>query len=260
MAITRGGKDAADVVVVRNAPNAQRFTILPPDPALKCGARYLVTFLGEIGEQDGVDVLIRALKLMRERLGTDGVHCAILGGGPFHERLMRYAEQEGTADIITFTGRVDNDVINRYLSTTDVAVDPCPFSPHADASTATKIMEYMYFSLPIVAFDLTETRRSAGMTAIYARRNDEADFAEKIIAALLDPPERRREIGAAGHARLLADLSWERSSANLLGMMDALPAHDESCTQRKCRKARVLKNCMIDAFGARELPSALVRD
>jgi hypothetical protein len=74
----------------------------------------------------------------------------------------RRGEDQGVADMITFTGRADNRTICRFLSTTDVAVDPCPYSPHADVSTATKIMEYMFFRLPIVAFDLTETLRSAG--------------------------------------------------------------------------------------------------
>ena len=223
IAVGRGGRDQADVVVVRNSPDPERFSILPPEPALKRNARWLVTFLGEIGEQDGVDILIRALKEIRARLGEGAVHCAVLGAGPFFERLVRYAQSERVDDMITFTGRADNATICRYLSTTDVAVDPCPYSPHADASTATKIMEYMFFRLPIVAFDLTETRRSAADTAIYAHRTDERDFCEKIIG-LLNDPAQRQALGLAGRARLERDLAWSNSAATLVGFMESLAA------------------------------------
>jgi glycosyltransferase involved in cell wall biosynthesis len=158
---------------------------------------------------------------MRTRLGEDNVHCAILGGGPYLDRLVRYAQQENVADMITFTGRADDRTICRYLSTTDVAVDPCPYSPHADVSTATKVMEYMFFSLPIVAFDLTETRRSAGDAAVYARRGDESDFAEKIID-LLAAAERRRVLGAVARVRLDSELSWSRSAKRLLELAEQL--------------------------------------
>jgi glycosyltransferase involved in cell wall biosynthesis len=223
IALGRGRRRPEDVAVVRNAPDAARFRRLPPEPGLKQGAKYLVTFLGEIGEQDGVDVLVRALKRMRLRLGDGAVHCAILGGGPFFDRLIRYAADEGVADMMTFTGRADNETICRFLSTTDVAVDPCPYSPHADVSTATKIMEYMFFELPIVAFDLTETRRSAGAAAIYAGRNDEADFADRIID-LLNAAERRHSLGAAARSRLDADLAWSNSVKVLTATMDGLAA------------------------------------
>jgi glycosyltransferase involved in cell wall biosynthesis len=122
---------------------------------------------------------------------------------------------------ITFTGRADNDTICRVLSTADIAVDPCPFSPHADISTATKIMEYMFFSLPIVAFDLTETRRSGGDTLRYARVDEEADFARQIIDLLQDP-QMCETLGRRGRLRLEEELSWHRSSKNLVTLMDSL--------------------------------------
>jgi glycosyltransferase involved in cell wall biosynthesis len=105
------------------------------------------------------------------------------------------------------------------LSTTDIAVDPCPWSPHADLSTATKIMEYMFFSLPIVAFDLTETRCSGADTVCYV--DDEADFARQVIDLLRDEA-RRRTLGQAGRRRLDAALSWRVSARNLVTAMDGL--------------------------------------
>jgi glycosyltransferase involved in cell wall biosynthesis len=78
-----------------------------------------------------------------------------------------------------------------------------------------KIMEYMYFGLPIVAYDLTENRLSAGSAAVYAHANQEDDLARR-IADLLDDADRRKRMGAIGHQRLLDQLAWDHSAPVLL--------------------------------------------
>jgi glycosyltransferase involved in cell wall biosynthesis len=231
IAMRRGSRTGKDVVVVRNAPNPTRFSIRPPEPDMRKSAKYLVAFLGEIGEQDGVDVFIRSIRDIKAALGPNVVHYVLMGGGPYFDTIVAYAKDQGVADDITFTGRADNDTICRVLSNTDLAVDPCPHSPHANLSTATKIMEYMFFSLPIVAFDLLETRRSADDAVCYARINNEAHFTQLIVDLLKDE-RRREELGKAAKLRLESALSWRVSSRNLVALMDGLigvapqPAHD----------------------------------
>jgi glycosyltransferase involved in cell wall biosynthesis len=221
IAITRGGLARADVVVVRNAPDPMRFSIRPPDRSLRRSAKFLLAFLGEIGSQDGVDTLVRVIRFIRVALGPNAIHCVLMGAGPYYKNIMAYAEELGVLDEITFTGRADNETICRVLSTADVAVDPCPPTPYSNLSTATKIMEYMFFSLPIVAFDLTETRRSGADTVCYARNDDEADFAQRIIDLLRDEA-KRRNLGQAARLRLDTALSWQVSARNLIALIEGL--------------------------------------
>jgi len=221
VAMRRGRRRSEDVVVVRNAPDPTRFSVRPAEPELRKSAKYLLAFLGEIGEQDGVEVLIRAIKIVNAALGPRTVHCMLMGAGPHFEKIVAYARSEGVTDDITFTGRVDNEMICRVLSTADIAVDPCPGSPHSNLSTATKIMEYMFFSLPIVAFDLLETRRSGADAVCYARVDDEADFAQRIVELLQDDAQRRA-LGQAARVRLDTALSWRESTRNLVGLMEGL--------------------------------------
>lgn len=221
IAMKRGRRASDDVIVIRNSPDPARFSVRQPEPELRKSAKYLLAFLGEIGQQDGVDILVRAVKSISAALGPDSVHCVVLGGGPHYENIVAYAKDQGISDKITFTGRADNDTICRVLSTADIAVDPCPGSLHANLSTATKIMEYMFFSLPIVAFELHETRSSGADTVCYARVDEEADFGRQIIDLLQDEA-RRRALGQAGKRRLDAALSWRVSAWNLVTMMDGL--------------------------------------
>jgi glycosyltransferase involved in cell wall biosynthesis len=221
VAMRRGKRQSDDVVVVRNSPDPARFSMRPSDPQLRKSAKYLVAFLGEVGEQDGVEILIHAIKQIKETLGPNVVHFVLMGGGPHFDSIVLYARDQGVLEDITFTGRADNDTICRVLSSADLAVDPCPNSPHANVSTATKIMEYMYFGLPIVAFDLLETRRSGSDAVCYARIDDEAHFATLIIDLLRDE-SRRRRLGEAAKVRLETVLSWRVSSQSLIGLMNGL--------------------------------------
>ena len=91
---------------------------------------------------------------------------ALLGFGDTLERSPG-ADHRARAltTYVTFTGRADLDGDHRYLSTATVGLSPDPMTPFNDASTMNKTLEYMAFGLPVVAFDLTETRVSAGPAA-----------------------------------------------------------------------------------------------
>jgi glycosyltransferase involved in cell wall biosynthesis len=70
-------------------------------------------------------------------------------------------------------------------------------------------MEYMAFALPSVAFDLHETRTSAGECALFVSDGDITAFADA-VERLLDDEELRRRLGAAGRRRAEAYLAWPR--------------------------------------------------
>lgn len=210
----RTGVDPLEVTVVRSGPSLDRFTHLPPDEGLRRGRRHLLVFLGEIGEQDGVDALVRVVRTLVDR--ELDVQCLVVGGGPHQPAIVRYAAELGVADHCTFTGRVSDDLeLSRLLSSADVGVVPDPNTDWSRFSTMNKVMEYMFFGLPVAAFDLPETRTSAGDAAAYATPDDVDDLA-RVVAELLADPDRRREMGKRGAERLRGVLAWEHSVAPLL--------------------------------------------
>ena len=80
-----------------------------------------------------------------------------------------------------FTGRLPDEDVAAYFSTAAFGVAPDRATPMNDKSTMNKILEYMAFGLPVVLYDLTEGRRSAGDAALYARNDDPEDFAQKML-------------------------------------------------------------------------------
>jgi glycosyltransferase involved in cell wall biosynthesis len=214
IALTRGRKNPEDVFVVRNAPDTRRFRPLSPDPSLKRGKAHLLTYVGVMGPQDGLDYAMRALRHLLD-IRQDW-HATFVGDGDALEETKVLARELGLQDVVDFPGFVrDEEEIVRLLSTSDVCIAPEPKSPLNDVSTLMKIAEYMAAGRPVVAFDLAESRVTAGDAATYAVPNDEASFA-LCISQLLDDPDRRDRMGELGRARVSEFFSWDHSVRALL--------------------------------------------
>ena len=82
-----------------------------------------------------------------------------------------------------------------------------------------KLLEYMAMAKPVVAYDLPETRRTAKDAALYTRPDHPPSLAAA-IDELLDSPELRARMGAAGRARIETVLSWEHAERELLAAYD----------------------------------------
>lgn len=213
-ALTRGRKPPDRVFVVRSAPDLTRFAAGVPDPALRKGKEHLVCYLGVMGPQDGVDYALRALAALRDMRGDDW-HAAFVGSGDCFDEMRALSRQLGLEDHVTFTGRIPDEDLLRYLTTASVALAPDPHNPLNDVSTMNKILEYMAVSRPIVSFDLREARVSAGDAARYAPCNDTEAFASN-VSALLDDPAERKWRGRVGQVRIGGLLSWDHSKPQLI--------------------------------------------
>jgi glycosyltransferase involved in cell wall biosynthesis len=221
IAVTRGGRALETVSVVRSGPDLRRLTRRPAVPELKEGADFLCAYVGIMGRQDGVELLLDAARVVVHEMGRTDVHFALLGFGDCLDDLRAQAVRDGLEDFVTFTGRVGDHALRRYLSTADLGLSPDPRSAFNDLSTMNKTVEYMAFGLPVVAFDLKETRVSAGKAATYVADGDVGGFA-KAIVELLDDPSRRAEMGRIGRDRVVRELAWEHQAPRYLSLYDEL--------------------------------------
>lgn len=221
IALRRGRMKAEDVFIVRSAPKIEKFEIRPADPALRKGAGTVLGYVGVIGQQEGMDLLVAAADHLINRMGRRDVHFLIVGFGPEVPTVQADVAARGLSDWFTFTGALYGEDLLRALNSCDIGVSPDPKNAMNDISTMNKVMEYMTLEKPVVQFDLKEGRASAGEASVYARANDPVDFAAR-IAELMDAPERRAEMGRIGRARVLDRLSWAHSVPHLLAAYDRI--------------------------------------
>ena len=221
IAIERGGMRPENVFVVRSGPSLERLKILPAVPSLRKGRRFLVGYVGVMGQQEGIQYLIEAAHHIVYTLGRNDIHFALVGGGPALEEMRDLARARGLVDYLDFTGRVPDQMLLEVLNTADVCVNPDEANDMNDKSTMNKIMEYMALGKPIVQFDLTEGKFSAQQASLYAQPNNAIDMAQHIVA-LLDDPQKREQMGRFGRARVENELAWQYEAPKLLNAYDRL--------------------------------------
>ncbi|WP_098108329.1 glycosyltransferase family 4 protein [Novosphingobium sp. PC22D] len=215
IAIERGGMKPENVFVVRSGPDLSRLKKVPPVESWKNGRAHMVGYVGVMGEQEGIDLLIDAVGHIVNDMGRHDIQFCLVGGGPSLEGLKALTTQRGLSDYVTFTGRAPDQDLFEVLSTMDLGVNPDRVNAMNDKSTMNKIMEYMSLEKPMVQFDVTEGRFSAQEASLYAKANDPRDMAEKIVE-LIDAPERRAKMGRLGRTRVENELSWSHQIAPLL--------------------------------------------
>jgi glycosyltransferase involved in cell wall biosynthesis len=215
LAITRGGRNPADVFIVRNGPEPKSFKAVNPNLALKYGKPYLVGYVGSMEIQDSLDVLVD-VALYIKQLGRRDIHFSCIGGGGELARLRKMVQINNLDDMVNFTGRISDENLLEILSTADVCVNPDKPCIMNDISTMIKIMEYMALGKPIVQFNMKEGRVSASEASLYAdNESGVPDFAAKILW-LLDHPDERKRMGEFGRLRVERELAWEYSVGHLL--------------------------------------------
>jgi len=210
----RGKKPSQNIFVVRTAPPIPGPDVLP-DPALKKGRKYLVGYVGVMGNADGVNYILDAAAHLVHRLGRRDVQFLLMGTGPEHGRLARQRDDCGLRDFVEMPGRVSNEFLFTALRTMDVGVSSDPKNSYNDHCTMNKVLEYMAFAKPQVMFDLEEGRASAAGAAVYVRENSAEKLAEA-LSDLLDDAAGRERIGRLGAERLRGELGWEKSVEQLL--------------------------------------------
>ena len=215
IAIKRGGMDSEKVTVIRSGPKLNRLTIQDPVNEYKKGRAFLVGYVGVIGEQEGIDLLLESMRILIDR--QIDVQLAVLGGGTSVDGLKAYAVDLGIEAFVDFYGRVPDQLLMDVLNTADICVNPDKPTEMNNVSTMNKIMEYMALKKPIVQFDLKEGRFSAQEASLYA--NSVEDFAEKMLELLLDS-DKRRAMGEFGYLRVKNLLSWDFESKKLLDFYD----------------------------------------
>ena len=223
----RGDKSPADITVVRTGPDPDRLRRQAAIPELRRRRRHLVAYIGVMGPQDGVDLAVRAAAHVVHDLGRQDISFTFMGTGDSYEEIVALRDALGLQDYVELPGRVPDETVLNVLSTADVGLSPDPKNPLNDVSTMNKTLEYMAFGMPVVAFDLKETRVSAAGAAAYVPSGDVAGYAQTIVN-LVDDDTRREEMGEA------------RTAADRGGARLAAPA------RRVCRRLRPARRAHQD--------------
>jgi|SRR5450755_82226 glycosyltransferase involved in cell wall biosynthesis len=230
IAIKRGKMNPEKVQVVRSGPKLDRLKLGDGNVKYKKSREFLIGYVGVIGKQEGLDLLLEAAKFIIT--SRNDVHFAIVGDGTGLNIIKMMAKEMKLDDYVDFYGRVDDYTMVDILNTSDVCVNPDLPTEMNNLSTMNKIMEYMALRKPIVQFNLKEGRLSAQEASLYSDNHSTQDFADKIIW-LLDNKEERIRMGEYGYERVINKLAWKYESQKLVDLYQkVLPSNDSLKSQK----------------------------
>jgi len=211
--------DQKNIFIVRNAPELDNRLEFPRNEALKNGKKHLLIFFGMMGEDDGVDVILKACNYLLNVKKFSDFYCCLIGPdnierSPFVRELKEMHEDLNLEYNVKFTGYLSWPEIHSYLNTADIGLSPDLYTLQNDISTMIKIMEYMSHGLPILSFNLKENKYSAGEAAVYCDSYDYKEFAEKIIY-MVNSEKLLQEKSEIGLKRYRSVFNWGNSKINL---------------------------------------------
>jgi len=214
IAMERGGKKDEDVFVVRNGPDLSKMGGAERNDKLRDGFKYLVGYVGAIGQQEGIENLLRVAKYIIESKNRRDIKFIIVGTGPHWNTVKQLSVDMGLNGYVWFTGYIPVKELHEILATVDVCVNPEHRNSFTDRSTMIKVMEYMAFGKPIVQFYTVEGEVTAGEAAVYIRNNSEPEFGDALIDLLEDHGKRER-MGREGRKRIEEQLSWSSQKSKM---------------------------------------------
>lgn len=225
LAMDRDGVKPDRSTVVRTGPDVDKMKATEAVPAMRRGRPHLAAYIGVMGPQDGVDIVIKTAHFVVNTLKRTDISFTVMGSGDCFDELVALRDQLELKDYVEFTGRVPDETVRAVLSTADIGLSPDPRNPLNDVSTMNKTMEYMAFGLPVLAFDLRETRASAEEAGAYATPNDIEEMS-RLLVDLIDDESRRRGMGSAGRRRIEEKLAWSHQEPHYLSVYDGLLGRD----------------------------------
>ena len=187
---------------------------------LGLGDGPVIGFIGSFYDYEGLDDLIAALPLLRQR--QPDAELLLVGGGPMEAALQEQAKASPVGDAIHFAGRVPHAEVERYYALIDVLAFPRKRSRLTDLVTPLKPLEAMAQGRLVAASDVGGHREliSAGETGVLFTPDDPAACATA-LAELLDHRDTWDDLRSAGRAHVAAQHDWK---TNVLRYQDVYQA------------------------------------
>jgi glycosyltransferase involved in cell wall biosynthesis len=229
LAITRGGKRPAEIVAVYSIPDKRFFgsvqSAIPKqsNADIGNGRKMVIGYVGIIGDQDGVDNIVRMARELAGRHGLRDFICVIVGDGPALQSIRSLADELDVAKYVRFTGYLTGRELLEALSEFDIGVIPDPVNTYNDKISMNKVFEYSAMGIPIVAFNLSESKRLLKDAALFASSSDASGLADE-VARLIHNPELRCELGRKSRALADREFIWEAEAQKYVAAMTQLLA------------------------------------
>lgn len=166
-------------------------------------ARPNIFFIGMLKKVKGIDVLIRAIPIIKQSIPEICLYIA--GTGPFETELKNLTKELCIEENVIFLGFIDENKKYLYLKSADICVFPSFYEPFGIV-----LLEAMHCGKAIIASNVggIPSILEDGRTGLLFDPGNINDLAEKIIILLKDK-DLRMNLGNAGY-RKVTEFTWDK--------------------------------------------------
>jgi len=217
--LVANGIEPGKVSVLPNAVDPERFVISPRDKELEKELEFrgkvVVGYIGSFVEYEGLELLLEAVAQLKNELG-DVFRVLMVGDGSVDGRLRRMARFLAIEDIVSFTGRVSYENVERYYSLIDIVPLPRLGLPVCELVSPLKPFEAMATGKVLIVSDVAALAEIVddGNTGLLHRKDDVEHLAERLREAITDS-ELRERIGIQAREWVCETHSWDVISSRV---------------------------------------------
>ena len=215
---------AANISVVENGVETDLFRL---DPAamevrkhLKLEDRFLICYIGTMGNAHGLETLIAAAEELQTALPS--AMFLLIGEGAEKERIVQLAAARGLTNI-QFLGQQPRERIPAYVSAADVCLVMLKKTELFKTVIPTKLLEYMACERPVIVAVDGQARQiieEAGAGVFVEPENSKALV--KAVHDLAGDTEHRRQMGTRGRQYIVNKLSREKTARYYITVLEGL--------------------------------------
>jgi glycosyltransferase involved in cell wall biosynthesis len=221
------GVDEDKIVLVPNGVDTERFTPLPRDEELAAqlgvAGKTVIGYVGTVVDYEGLDLLLEAAATLKRT--RDDFHVLIIGDGAKLEELQASAAEQGLDDMVTFTGRVPHEDVERYYSIIDITPFPRLALPVCEMVSPLKPFEAMAMGKAVIASDVAALAEivTPGMNGLLHEKGSAGSLTEQ-VEDLLDDPELRVRLGAQARDWVVEERDWKKLATIVAGVYEEISA------------------------------------
>jgi colanic acid biosynthesis glycosyl transferase WcaI len=189
---------------------------------LKLEDRFLICYIGTMGNAHGLETLIAAAEQLQTALPN--ARFLVIGEGAEKERVVALATARGLNNIL-FLGQQSRERIPAYVSAADLCLVMLKKTELFKTVIPTKLLEYMACEQPVIVAVDGQARQiieDSGAGLFVEPENSQA--LTEAILELAAKPAAREEMGASGRRYIMARLSREKTARDYIAVLEELGA------------------------------------
>jgi glycosyltransferase involved in cell wall biosynthesis len=218
MRLVQAGVPAGKITVVMNSPQPSIFR-MTPHAAPEASERCILVCHGTITRRLGIDVAIKAVSLLADRIA--GVQLRVIGGGDYVEEARALASCLNVSGSVRFEGMAPIEELPQLLAGASLGLVPNHASSATHLMLPVKLLEYAALNIPVIASRLrTIEHYFPSDAARLVSPGDPGELAAAVEELFFNPGVRRHMARSA--QRVAREFSWAHQEAKFFAAIDDL--------------------------------------